>query len=179
MVPPWGLADGSFQGLCPSPRQWPKPHTAPARRHFEKAIETLPHLTRLGQPSPVKGAAVCLCQARALLSSPSCPHWLVSWREGGREGGEEGGSGCPVPWLPLSLPISALPHHAWRSQQSPHRPSPAQPAPQNWTQLQNGASGSRQSAQVNGAGSSGGCLSLVPTPGVGLGRSGCRCSPPT
>lgn len=50
---------------------------------------------------------------------------------------------------PTSLCTSAPPQHAGGPQQPPRRPGSAQPDPQDWTQLQNGASGCRQSAQVN------------------------------
>lgn len=71
------------------------------------------------------------------------------------QGGSDVGAGAPT-----SLCTSALLQHAEGSQQPPRRPGSAQPAPQDWTQLQNGASGRRQSAQVN-AGHRG-CLSDYP-----------------
>ncbi|XP_019570299.2 MOB kinase activator 2 isoform X2 [Rhinolophus sinicus] len=134
----------SWAELLGPPSGCALPTAAPERRQFEKATGTRPRVTRLGWPWPVKGAAVCVCRPEP--SFPLRPHWLLSAgsvplpRDGG------GGSGVPA-GLPLSLSTSALPHDAGRPRRPFLRPGSAQPGPKNWTQLQNGASGRRQSAQ--------------------------------
>lgn len=113
-VPPWGSA-------LP-------PDRPPAGRHFEKSTGTHPHPPGA---RPVKGR-LCELPGGALLSRG--PHWrLLCSGRAAREGGAgaEGGAA----WAPTSLPTSAPSRHAGGAQQPPCRPSSAQPAPQNWTQL--------------------------------------------
>lgn len=159
-----GLADEALPraalpltGLLP-PSQRPRGASLKRRLRHAPLSQTWP-------AGPVKGAA--LCAAGALLPVSS-----LAVSAGSRSGGEGASGRCG---LPLSLCASVLPHHAGGPRQPPRRPRSAQPAPQNRTQLQNGASGSRQSAQVKGGGGRLSVLSLVPAPGVSPGRSGCSC----
>lgn len=106
---------GSFPWAVPCPQQWPCPTPAPVRRHFEKAVQTLlSHFTRLGRPSPVKGAAVCSCLAglvgqRAL---PSPPRVLIGCRrqapvraaQRGKEGGPSQAVAPSFPPHPCAAP---------------------------------------------------------------------------